>query len=74
MSSRKPRSTTVDMDSVFAKNKRSEQRWQLKNREVIKQLELGYSNREVADLLGMGIRQVRDIRERLEDNREVGND
>jgi hypothetical protein len=58
------------VDSVVAAKSRSDSRWRLRNGEIIRHLEEGRSVAEVALLVGRGQRQIRTVRERLEDLRD----
>ena len=53
---------------IFARDL-SDQRWWLKNGEIIRYLDQGLSVREISQLVDRGERQVRVIRERLNDLR-----
>lgn len=55
------------INSVIKARERSENRWWTKNQEVIDQLKLGYSVREISELVGKGQRQIRGVQERLKD-------
>ena len=58
-----------DINSVIAAKDRSEDRWWSKNRETIRFLDEGRSVREISLLFGRGERQIRVVRERLNDLR-----
>ena len=60
-----------DINSIIAAKQRSERRWWLKNREIIRHLDAGRSVREIALLINRGQRQIRVVRERLNDLRAV---
>ena len=53
------------INSVVAARTRSDQRWRLRNGEIIRHLEEGRSVAEIALLMGRGQRQIRTVRERL---------
>lgn len=53
---------------------RSEHRWWLRNQDVIQHLDEGLSVREIALRVKLGERQIRIIRERLNDFRSVKED
>ena len=63
-----------DINSVIAAKDRSENRWWNRNRDVIRFLDEGRTVREISDLIGRGQRQIRVIRERLNDIRTAGLD
>jgi hypothetical protein len=54
-----------DINLMIAAKGRSDQRWWLRNGEIIRRLEEGQSVAEVAMLMGRGQRQIRTVRERL---------
>ena len=58
-----------DINSVIAAKTRSEDRWWKRNKDVVRYLDEGRSVREISDLIGRGQRQIRVIRERLNDLR-----
>ena len=62
-----------DINSVIAANHRSEDRWWHRNNDVIRYLDEGRTVREISILVGRGPRQIRVIREQLNDlrSREV---
>ena len=57
------------INSVIGAKDRSDERWWVKNQAVIRYLDEGRSTGEVSSLVGRGERQVRIIRERLNDLR-----
>ena len=63
-----------DINSVIAAKDRSENRWWNRNRDVIRFLDEGRTVREISDLIGRGQRQIRVIRERLNDIRTASLD
>ena len=56
---------------IMAKD-RSDRRWCLRNREVIRHLDQGLSVREISQLVARGERQIRIVRERLSELRAAG--
>ena len=58
-----------DINAVIAATSRSEFRWWYKNRDVIKYLDEGRTVKEIANLINRGQRQIRIIRERLNELR-----
>ena len=58
-----------DINSVIAAKVRSEHRWWNRNRDVVRFLDEGRAVREISALIGRGQRQIRVIRERLNDLR-----
>lgn len=58
------------INSLIASTSRSEFRWWYKNREVIAFLDEGRTVKEIASLINRGQRQIRVIRERLNDLRD----
>ena len=58
-----------DINSVIAAKTRSEDRWWKRNKAVVRYLDEGRSVREISQLIGRGQRQIRVIRERLNDLR-----
>ena len=58
-----------DINSVIAAETRSEDRWWKRNKDIIRYLDEGRTVREISLLLGRGQRQIRVIRERLNDFR-----
>lgn len=56
-------------NSRIASRDRSDHRWLVRNREVIRCLDQGLSVREIAALVARGERQIRVVRERLQDLR-----
>ena len=57
----------TNMNSVISAQQRSEIHWWIKNRDIVDRLEMGYSAREISELLGKGQRQIRGVQERLKD-------
>ena len=57
------------VNSLIVAKDRSDSRWWHKNREVVRYLDEGRSVREVSQLVGLGERQIRVVRERLNDMR-----
>ena len=66
---RRSKRAARDINSVIAAKNRSENRWWNRNHEVIRFLDEGRTVREIATLIGRGQRQIRVIRERLNDIR-----
>ena len=60
------------INSIIASTSRCETRWWNKNREVIKYLDEGHTVKEIATLINRSLRQIRVIRERLNDLRDCG--
>ena len=58
-----------DINSVIAAKTRSEDRWWRRNKDVVRYLDEGRTVREISHLIGRGQRQIRVIRERLNDLR-----
>ena len=58
-----------DINSVIAAKDRSEHRWWTRNQNIIQFLDEGRTVREISALIGRGQRQIRVIRERLNDLR-----
>ncbi len=69
---RRDRRATRDINSRISAKARSEHQWWRRNRETIRLLDEGRTVREIAVLLGRGSRQVRIVRERLNDLRTIG--
>ena len=57
------------VNSLIMAKVRSDDRWWQKNREIVRYLDEGRKVREISGLVGMGERQIRVIRERLNDLR-----
>jgi hypothetical protein len=57
---------------VISAKVRSEHLWWRRNRETIRLLDEGRTVREISVLLGRGSRQIRIVRERLNDLRTIG--
>ena len=55
---------------IMAKD-RSDRRWLLRNREIIRHLDQGLGVREISQLVARGERQIRIVRERLNDLRSA---
>ena len=53
---------------IHAKNT-GEERWWVRNKEIIEHLERGLSVREISDMVQWGQRHIRTVRERLADLR-----
>ncbi len=66
---RRSRRSGRDINTVIAAKDRSESRWWNKNRDVIRYLDEGRTVREISNVIGRGQRQIRVIRERLNDLR-----
>ena len=66
---RRSRRAVRDINALIAAKDRSESRWWNKNREVIRYLDEGRTVREISKVIGRGQRQIRVIRERLNDLR-----
>lgn len=60
------------INSVISSTNRSEARWWNKNLDVIKYLDEGRTVKEIARLINRGQRQIRIIRERLNELRDCG--
>ena len=61
-----------DINSVIAAKTRSEDRWWERNKDIIHYLDEGRTVREISFLIDRGQRQIRVIRERLNDLRACG--
>ena len=61
-----------DINAVIAAKDRSEDRWWNRNKDVIRYLDEGRTVRDISLLIGRGQRQIRVIRERLNDIRACG--
>lgn len=68
---RRSRWAVRDINSLIVAKDRSEQRWWSRNEEMIKFLDAGNSVREIAALICKSERQVRVVREQLNDLRAV---
>ncbi|MDA0734815.1 MAG: hypothetical protein O2909_02790 [Chloroflexi bacterium] len=68
---RRSRWAVRDINSLIVAKDRSEQRWWSRNAELIKFLDAGNSVREIAALISKSERQVRVVREQLNDLRAV---
>ena len=66
---RRGRRAARDINSVISAKARSEHRWWRRNREAIRLLDEGRTVREISVLLSRGPRQIRIVRERLNDLR-----
>ena len=66
------RRSARDINSVITSTRRCEDRWWNKNLDVIKFLDEGRTVKEIATLINRGQRQIRIIRERLNDLRDCG--
>ncbi len=69
---RQNRRASRDINSVIAAKARSDDRWWDKNREIIRYLDQGQTVQEISVLIGRGQRQIRVVRERLNDLRASG--
>ncbi len=67
--SRRGRRSPRDINTVITAKDRSESRWWDRNGDVIRHLDEGRTVREISMLLSCGQRQIRVIRERLNDIR-----
>ena len=63
------RRSTRDINTVITAKDRSERHWWRRNGDVIRYLDEGRTVREISVLIGRGQRQIRVIRERLNDIR-----
>jgi hypothetical protein len=68
---RRPRWAVGDINALIVAKHRSEERWWSRNRELIKYLDEGRPVREISQLVGRSERQVRVVREQLNDLRAV---
>ena len=66
---RRRRRAVRDINTVIAAKDRSESRWWNKNREAIRYLDEGRTVGEISKVIGRGQRQIRVIRDRLNDLR-----
>ena len=66
---RRGRRSPRDINTVITAKDRSERRWWDRNVDVIRHLDEGRTVREISALIGCGQRQIRVIRERLNDIR-----
>ena len=67
---RQPRSRSPrHVNSLILAKVRSDDRWWQKNREVVRYLDEGRTVKEISGLVGRGERQIRVVRERLNDLR-----
>ncbi len=66
---RRDRRAPRDINTVITAKDRSESRWWNRNADVIRYLDEGRTVREISALIGLGQRQIRVIRERLNDIR-----
>ncbi len=62
---RQTRRSIININQVITAKKRADDRWWLKNQEIIRKLEEGRSVREISEAMGRGERQIRIVRERL---------
>ena len=60
-----------DINTQIAANDRNEQRWWVKNQDLIRYLDQGLSVQEIAAQVGRGERRVKAVREQLRDLRAV---
>ncbi|HLF05333.1 MAG TPA: hypothetical protein VI855_08965 [Dehalococcoidia bacterium] len=68
---RRPRWAVGDINSLIVAKHRSEERWWSRNQELIQYLDEGRSVREISVLVARSERQVRVVREQLNDLRAV---
>jgi hypothetical protein len=68
---RRSRWAVGDINALIVAKDRSEQRWWTRNEQLIKYLDEGKSVREIASLVGRSERQIRVVREQLNDLRAV---
>lgn len=68
---RRSRWAVGDINALIVAKDRSEQRWWSRNEQLIKYLDEGKSVREIAALVGRSERQIRVVREQLNDLRAV---
>jgi hypothetical protein len=68
---RRSRGAVSDINALIVAKDRSEQRWWTRNEQLIKYLDEGKSVREIAALVGRSERQIRVVREQLNDLRAV---
>ncbi len=68
---RRPRWAVGDINSLIVAKHRSEERWWDRNKELIQCLDEGRSVREISVMVGRSKRQVRVVREQLNDLRAV---
>ena len=71
---RRRRRSSRDVNSLISSITRSDDRWWNHNREVVRYLDEGRTVREIASLMDRGPRQIRVIRERLNDMRDCAPD
>ena len=57
------------VNSLIMAKVRSDDRWWLKNRDIVRYLDEGRTVKEISELIGRGERQIRIVRERLNDLR-----
>ena len=69
---RRVRRSPRNINSRIMAKDRSDRRWCLRNREVIRHLDQGLSVREISQLVARGERQIRIVRERLNELRASG--
>lgn len=69
---RRVRRSPRNINSRIMAKDRSDRRWCLRNREVIRHLDQGLSVREISQLVARGERQIRIVRERLNELRAAG--
>ena len=62
---RKARRSPRSVNAILEAKSRSEEKWWSRNEQVIHHLDKGNSVRQIAELVGSGVRQVRMVRERL---------
>jgi hypothetical protein len=60
-----------DINHLIVAKDRSEERWWGRNQEIIKYLDEGKPVREISSLVGRSERQIRVVREQLNDLRSV---
>ena len=68
---RRPRWAVGDINSLIVAKHRSEERWWDRNKELIQYLDEGRSVREISVMVNRSERQVRVVREQLNDLRAV---
>ena len=69
---RRVRRSPRNINSRITAKDRSDRRWCLRNREVIRHLDQGLSVREISKIVARGERQIRIVRERLNELRAAG--
>ena len=61
------RRTVPSINAAIKAKERSENRWWIKNQDIIDRLKQGYSAREISESIGIGQRQIRAVQEQLND-------